>query len=409
MAGPAEVRAALAEAYRDEWGVVFGTLVRLTGDWELAEDCAQDAFVRALPAWERAGVPRNPGAWLVTTARRRAIDVLRRQGTEHVKLAELVATEAMRDPLPPADERLRLIFTCCHPALPLESRVPLTLRAVAGMTTREIAHAFLVGEDTVSQRILRAKRKIADAGIPYRVPPAGARPERLDGVLSVIYLVFSEGYAPSDGRVVRDPLAEEAIRLARLVVAEMPDEPEAQGLLALLLLQHSRRAARLNDAGELVTLENQDRTRWDQALISEGVGRARRAVGHGGPYGIQAAIAAEHAIAPTPEATNWVEIVRRYDELLALRHNPVVAMSRAVALGMRDGPEATLAALAEIGAPTQLHGNHLVPAVRADALRRLGRAAEAIEHYRLARELAPNAAIAHEYGRRIADLTRPPR
>jgi RNA polymerase sigma-70 factor (ECF subfamily) len=406
MAGPAEVRAALAEAYRGEWSVVFGTLVRLTGDWELAEDCTQDAFVRALPAWERAGVPRNPGAWLVTTARRRAVDILRRRGAEKVKLAEVLAIEAMRDPPPPGDERLRLIFTCCHPALPLESRVPLTLRAVAGMTTREIARAFLVGEDTISQRILRAKRKIADAGIPYRVPPAGARRERLDGVLSVIYLVFSEGYAPSDGRAVRDPLAEEAIRLARLVAAEMPDEPEAQGLLALLLLQHSRRAARLNDAGELVTLENQDRTQWDQALISEGVSRARRAVGYGGPYGIQAAIALQHAIAPTPEATDWVEIVRRYDQLLALRHNPMVALSRAVGLGMRDGPEATLAALAEIGAPKELLGNHLVPAVRADALRRLGRAAEATEHYRLARELAPNAAIAREYDRHIADLTK---
>ena len=405
MAGPAEVRAALAEAYRGEWAVVFGTLVRLTGDWQLAEDCAQDAFERALPAWERDGIPRTPGAWLVTAARRRAIDVLRRRSTERDKLAQVAAIEATREPPPPGDERLRLIFTCCHPALPLESRVALTLRAVAGLTTKEIARGFLVGEDTVSQRILRAKRKIADAGIPYRVPLAGARRDRMTGVLAVIYLVFTEGYAPSDGNVVRDSLAEEAIHLARLVAFELPDEPEAQGLLALLLLQHSRRAARLDEAGNLVLMEDQDRSRWDHAMIAAGVSLARDASRGDGPYGLQAAIAAQHATAASADATEWAEIVRLYDQLLALRENPIVALSRAVALGRRDGPEATLAALDQLGTPKHLTGNHLLPAVRADALRQLHRTDEAIEHYQLAHQLAPNPAIAAEYDRRIASLS----
>ncbi|MEV0528885.1 sigma-70 family RNA polymerase sigma factor [Streptomyces sp. NPDC050439] len=403
-AGPAEVRAALAEAYRAEWGVVFGAIVRLTGDWELAEDSAQEAFTRALPAWERDGIPRRAGAWLVTAARHRALDVLRRRTTERDKLAEIAALEAVREPQPPGDERLRLVFTCCHPALPLESRVALTLRAVGGLTTREIARAFLIAEDTVSQRILRAKRKIAAAGIPYRVPPAGARAERLDGVLAVIYLVFTEGYAPSDGSTVRDPLAEEAIRLARLVATEAPDEPEARGLLALLLLQHSRRSARLDADGGLVTLEHQDRTRWDQALITEGVTLAHEALVAGGPYTLQAAIAAQHALAPCAEATDWGTIVALYDRLLALRTNPVVALNRAVALGMRDGPQAQLDAVDALDAPKQLAGNHALPAVRADALRRLGRSREAAETYRMAKALAPNGAIAREYAQRAAEL-----
>ncbi|MEU2676719.1 sigma-70 family RNA polymerase sigma factor [Streptomyces sp. NPDC007107] len=402
--GPADVRAALAEAYRGEWGVVFGTIVRLTGDWELAEDCAQEAFTRALPAWERDGVPRRPGAWLVTAARHRALDVLRRRTTERGKLVEVAAAEAVREPPPPGDERLRLVFTCCHPALPLESRVALTLRAVCGLTTREIARAFLVGEDTVSQRILRAKRKIAAAGIPYRVPPPGARAERLGGVLAVIYLVFTEGYAPSDGSTVRDPLSEEAVRLARLVVAEAPQEPEARGLLALLLLQQSRRAARLGEDGSLITLEHQDRGCWDRSLMSEGVGLARETVATGGPYALQAAIAAQHALAPTAAATDWVAIVALYDRLLALRTNPVVALNRAVALGMRDGPQAQLEAVDALGTPKELTGSHALHAVRADALRRLGRTSEAAEAYRTAGSAAPNEAIAREYAARINEL-----
>lgn len=402
--GPAEVRAALAEAYRGEWGVVFGTIVRLTGDWDLAEDSAQEAFARALPAWERDGVPRRPGAWLVTAARHRALDVLRRRTTERGKLAEAAAVEAGREAQPPGDERLRLVFTCCHPALPLEARVALTLRAVSGLTTREIARAFLVGEDTVSQRILRAKRKIAAAGIPYRVPPPGARAERLHGVLAVIYLMFTEGYAPSDGNTVRDALAEEAIRLARLVATEAADEPEARGLLALLLLQHSRRAARLDADGGLVTLERQDRTRWDQSLIAEGAALARESDTADGPYALQAAIAAQHALAPVAAATDWVAIVALYDRLLSVRANPVVALNRAVAVGMRDGPQAQFDAVDALGASKELVGNHAVPAVRADALRRLGRPGEAAEAYRAAEALAPNGAIAREYAQRVAEL-----
>lgn len=394
----------LAETHRVEWGVVFGTIVRLTGDWELAEDCAQEAFARALPAWERDGVPTRPGAWLVTTARHRALDVLRRRTTERGKLAEVAAIEAGREAEPPGDERLRLVFTCCHPALPLESRVALTLRAVAGLTTREIARAFLVGEDTVSQRILRAKRKIAAAGIPYRVPPRGARAERLDGVLAVIYLVFTEGYTPSDGSTVRDPLAEEAIRLARLVATEAPDEPEARGLLALLLLQHSRRAARIDTHGELVTLERQNRTQWDQGLIDEGVALAQEAATEEGPYALQAAIAAQHALAPVAAATDWGTIVALYDRLLALRTNPVVALNRAVAVGMRDGPQAQLDAVHSLCTAKQLAGNHALSAVRADALRRLGRTREAAHAYREAEATAPNGAVAREYRRRAAEL-----
>ncbi|WP_093710793.1 RNA polymerase sigma factor [Streptomyces sp. 2131.1] len=397
------MRAALAAAHRAEWGVVFGTLVRLTGDWELAEDCAQDAFARALPAWERDGVPRSPGAWLVTAARRRAVDVLRRRTTERDKIAEAAALEEAYEPAPPGDERLRLIFTCCHPALPLEARVALTLRAVGGLTTREIARAFLVGEDTVSQRVLRAKRKIAAAGIPYRVPPPGARAERLGGVLAVLYLIFTEGYAPSDGSTTRDGLAEEAIRLARLVTAETSDEPEARGLLALLLLQHSRRAARLDADGGLVTLEHQDRSLWDRGLIAEGAALAHQALPADGPYALQAAIAAQHALAPDAAATDWAAITALYDRLLALRTNPVVALNRAVALGMRDGPQAQLDAVDALGTPKELAGHHALAAVRADALRRLGRTREAATAYEEARAAAPNRAIAEEYARRLTE------
>ncbi|MBO1332725.1 sigma-70 family RNA polymerase sigma factor [Streptomyces sp. VRA16 Mangrove soil] len=398
------MRAALAEAHRAEWGAVFGTIVRLTGDWELAEDCAQDAFTRALTAWEKDGVPRKPGAWLVTAARHRAVDVLRRRSTESAKLVEVAALQAGHEPPPPGDEKLRLLFTCCHPALPLESRVALTLRAVGGLTTREIARAFLIGEDTVSQRILRAKRKIAAAAIGYREPLPGARADRLGGVLAVICLIFTEGYAPSDGSTTRDELAEEAIRLARLVTAEAPGDSEARGLLALLLLQHSRRAARVDADGGLITLERQDRTRWDHTLAAEGVALAREAAPAGGPFALQASIAAQHALAPTAARTDWSAIVELYDRLLDLRANPVVALNRAVAVGMRDGPQAQLDAVDRLDTHRQLAGHHAVPAVRADALRRLGRPREAAQAYRAAEAIAPNKAIAQEYARQLADL-----
>ncbi len=278
----------------------------------------------------------------------------------------------------------------------------LTLRAVGGLTTSEIARAFLVSESTVSQRILRAKQKIANTGIPYRVPPLGLRSERVSGVLGVIYLIFTEGYAPSDGSTVRDSLAEEAIRLARLVVAEEPDDPEARGLLALLLLQHSRRRARVDPDGELVRLEEQDRSLWERALVAEGVALARSALPGGGPYALQAAIAAQHATAAAPTDTDWATIVHLYDRLSALRPNPIVDLNRAVAIGMRDGPQATLDELERIDSDTTLAGNHAVAGVRGDALLRLGRFDEATGHLLMAIDLAPNDAIARQYRRRIA-------
>lgn len=406
MAEPTDlvaVRAALERAHRDEWAVVFGTMVRLTGDWSLAEDCAQDAFVLALRAWQRDGLPRNPGAWLVTAARNRAIDVLRRRRTEQSRVEEagrLVVPETAED-----DERLRLVFTCCHPALPMEGRIALTLRAVMGLTTAEIARLFLVSEATVSQRILRAKQKIANAGIPYRVPPPGLREERLGGVLAVVYLVFTEAYAPSNGAVVRDDLAGEAIRLARLLVAEHPADAEARGLLALLLLQWSRRAARFDEHWDTVLLEDQDRSAWDRAAIEEGQALARSALRQGdGWYALQAALAAEHARAATAADTDWAMVVQLYDRLLAVRPSPVVRLNRAVAMAMRDGPEAGLAALDELGRPKELDGSHLLSAVRGELLRRAGRRDEALRATRAARELVRSPAEARLLDRRIVEL-----
>ena len=400
---PVAVRAALERAHRDEWAVVFGTMVRLTGDWSLAEDCAQDAFVLALRAWQRDGLPRNPGAWLVTAARNRAIDVLRRRRTEQQRVEEagrLVVPETAED-----DERLRLVFTCCHPALPMEGRIALTLRAVMGLTTAEIARLFLVSEATVSQRILRAKQKIAHAGIPYRVPPPGLREERLGGVLAVVYLVFTEAYAPSNGAVVRDDLAGEAIRLARLLVAEHPADTEARGLLALLLLQWSRRAARFDEHWDTVLLEDQDRSAWDRAAIEEGQALARSALREGdGWYALQAALAAQHARAATAADTDWAMVVHLYDRLLAVRPSPVVRLNRAVAMAMRDGPEAGLAALDDLGRPKELDGSHLLSAVRGELLRRAGRRDEALRATRAARELVRSPAEARLLDRRISEL-----
>ncbi|MFC5502038.1 RNA polymerase sigma factor [Lysinimonas soli] len=420
------VRAALATAHREEWASVFGGVMRLTGDWTLAEDCAQDAFERALLAWTRDGIPRVPGAWLLTTARHRALDVLRRAHRERGKL-RLVAAETPEavesadaidghdpdslgaDDIDVADERLRLLFTCCHPALALESRVALTLRVVGGLTTAEIAHAFLVSEATMSQRLLRTKNKIVHAGIPYRVPGPELLPERVSGVLAVIYLIFTEGHAPSDGSTVRDALAEEAIRLARLVVRLLPAEPEPRELLALLLLTHARRAARLDDAGELVTLEQQDRSRWNVVAIAEGLelveafGAAPASDAGLGGYGVQAAIAAVHARAGHPDDTDWDAIVALYDGLRRRHPSPVLDLNRAVALGFRDGPAAGLAALEALEANRQLAGNHLLAAARADALRRLGRVDEAVVAYRLARTLAPSEAERRLFDRRIGE------
>ncbi|MFK0284579.1 RNA polymerase sigma factor [Streptomyces sp. NPDC090499] len=421
MSATDEVEAAVAAAFREEWAQVVATLIRVTGDWDLAEECAQDAFAQALERWRRDGVPGRPGAWLTTTARNRALDVLRRESVGARKLREAAVPardEGPYDPFDPydpfgegdgsgvADDRLRLVFTCCHPALPIEARVALTLRTLAGLTTPEIARAFLVPEATMAQRLVRAKRKIRNAGIPYRVPPAHLLPERTTGVLGVLYLLFNEGYAASAGDgLMRAGLCAEAIRLARLLARQMPDEPEVVGLLALLLLHDARRDARVDGAGDLVTLEDQDRTAWDRAEIDEGTalldGALRR--GRPGPYQIQAAVAACHATAPTAADTDWADIAGLYGELQRYVPSPVVRLNRAVAVGMAEGGEAGLALVAELEAEDDLSGYHLLPATRADLLRRSGRLREAAQSYARALELAENAAERRFLAKRLAE------
>jgi RNA polymerase sigma-70 factor (ECF subfamily) len=411
---------AVAAAFRDEWGRIVATVIRTTGDWDLAEECAQDAFARALERWPVDGVPRNPGAWLTTTARNRAIDRLRRASVGARKLEEVAAVsergeereirrEVDDDGSGIVDDRLRLIFTCCHPALPLEARVALTLRTLAGLTTAEIARAFLVPEPTMAKRLVRAKDKIRTAGIPYRVPPAHLLPERIGSVLAVLYLLFSEGYSATAGRdVLREQLSAEAIRLARTLTELMPDEPEAMGLLALLLLQDARRAARVDGAGDLVPLEEQDRTRWDGEEIAEGTtvlaGALRRE--RAGPYQLQAAIAACHATASDPSETDWAEIALLYDHLVRLVPTPIVELNRAVAVAMADGPEAGLERVAALEASGDLTGFHLLPATKADLLRRLGRRSDAADAYRQALALAGSEPDHRYLTRRLHEVER---
>ncbi|WP_448808581.1 RNA polymerase sigma factor [Agromyces bauzanensis] len=433
-------RGAVARAHRDEWARVTATLIRQTGDWTLAEECAAEAFARALERWPSEGVPRNPGAWLTTVAKRLAIDRLRRRATEAAKLREAATMGEIESgrsvgrrggvPLPalgddPADaapgadwdetatdgvdDRLRLVFTCCHPALALEARVALTLRTLGGLTTEEIAAAFLVPTATMAQRIVRAKQRIRNAGIPYRVPDAAALPERLGGVLAVLYLVFNAGYSAAAGDAERrGALADEAIRLARLVVRLVPGEDEAAGLLALLLLQDSRRRARIDDAGELVTLDAQDRSRWDAAEIASGLavlrGLERRPRGIRGPYRVQAEIAACHATAPTADDTDFDRIAALYDELASIAPSPVIALNRALAHGFAGRPQAGLDELDRLAASGALDRYHLLPAAQGELLARLGRPDAAVERLRQALELAPTDAERRQLRRRIDGL-----
>jgi RNA polymerase sigma-70 factor, ECF subfamily len=382
--------------FRRESGRAIAALIRAVGSFDLAEDAVQEAFTVAIERWPRDGVPDNPGAWIVTTARNRAIDRIRREQVGRAKIEaafRLAELEIVTDVSEFPDERLRLIFTCCHPALALESRVALTLRTVGGLSTKEIARALLAPEATVAQRLVRAKRKIRDAGIPYRVPPKELLGERLEGVLAVLYLVFNEGYSStSDREIVRTDLCDEAIWLMRTVDRLLPDQPEVAGLLALMLLHHSRRNTRTDDDGGLVLLEDQDRARWDHDMIDEGVGVLDRAIASRSPgaYQLQAAIAALHARAPRPDDTDWPQIASLYGALAEIEPSPVVELNRAVAVAMADGPRAGLALVEPLEAA--LDHYHLFHAARGDLLRRLERADDAASAYRRALGLTENPA-----------------
>ncbi|MEV1067141.1 RNA polymerase sigma factor [Streptomyces sp. NPDC050263] len=387
--------------FRAEYGRAVSVLVRFLGDIDLAEEAVQDAFTTAVRRWPETGVPPSPAGWIITTARNRAVDRLRRESTRDARQAEAALLLAADPPVeegPVRDDRLRLIFTCCHPALAPQARVALTLRLLGGLSTAQIARAFLVPEPTMAQRLVRAKAKIRDARIPYRVPRDADLPDRLKGVLAVVYLIFNEGYEGDPG------LCAEAVRLGRLLTELMPDEPEATGLLALMLLVESRRSARGTADGTLVPLPEQDRGRWDRDLVAEGQALVRRCLRRNrpGPYQIQAAVQAVHSDAPTPAETDWRQILSLYDQLMALAPSPVVALNRAVAVAETEGPGRALALVDAL----DLGGYHVWHAVRADLLRRLDRAAEAAVAYEAAVALSENPAERAFLERRVRELAR---
>jgi RNA polymerase sigma-70 factor, ECF subfamily len=411
----AAVERAVAGAHRREWAFVLAATARVARDLDLAEDCVQEAYATALNTWARDGVPERPGAWLTTTARRKALDALRRKQTLRSKLPLLVEPgeadvndPTTKDPIVGAvpDDRLRLVFTCCHPALSQEAQVALTLRLICGVSTGDVARAFLVSETTMAARVTRAKKKISAARIPYRVPEAHELPERLDAVLTVIHLLYTTGHtAPSGERLVRGDLVGRALDLARMLRELMPDEREVRGLLALLLVTDARRSTRTDDSGRLLLLEEQDRSAWDRSAIEEGHRLVLGALAGGNPgrYALQAAIAALHATAPGYDETDWPQILVLYDELLRVWPSPVVALNRAVAVAMVRGPEAALGEVEALESDGRLSGYRYLPATKADLLRRLGRHDEAATAYREALDLTDNEAEKEFLSARMAE------
>jgi RNA polymerase sigma-70 factor, ECF subfamily len=414
----AQANETLEHVFREEYGRIIATLIRTSGSFDLAEEALQEAFTSAASTWERDGTPRNPGAWLTTVAQRKLLDALRRDKTrtdkqseieyEATRLQPFIEPPLLEEPVEYPDDRLRLIFTCCHPSLSREAQVALTLRTLGGLTTTEIAHAFLLPETTLAQRLVRAKQKIRLARIPYEVPSREIIGDRLIAVRAVVYLIFNEGYAASAGQsLVRNDLCVEAIRLGRVLCELLPNEPENIGLLALMLLQDSRRNARVNDRGELATLEEQDRSLWDRAEIEEGLRLIERALAlrRVGNYQIQAAIAAVHAEAKAANQTDWRQIVALYEELMRITSSPVVALNHAAAVAMSDGPERGLSLIEAAGADGALKNYYLFHASRADLLRRLGRFSEAAAAYNRALSLTTNRVEQNYINKRLKEIT----